>query len=244
MCGKIYQTFFDSSINETDPMTRFVFVALIVLSDQFGRVDMTPLAFSRRINIPVDEVIRALSILSQPDGESRSVDHEGRRLLPLDPNRSWGWIVVNKPKYRLGDPNGPDPERERAQNRERQRRHREKAKTEETPKTNTPSVTDNGVTCDMPGEELRRRFEIAWAEYPRKAGKGDAWRHYRASIRTADEADRLLAHLRNYKSQLAADRTEAKFVLNGSRWFANWTDEIYASAPQPVRRKPPMRDAL
>jgi hypothetical protein len=38
--------------------------------------------------------------LSQPDHKSRSRNDEGRRLVLIDPEREWGWIVVNYEKYK------------------------------------------------------------------------------------------------------------------------------------------------
>lgn len=73
---------------------------LLVLADSEGVVDMTPEAISRRTNVPIDEVQKYLVDLCQPDIKSRSQLHEGKRLIPLDPNRDWGWIIVNYQHYR------------------------------------------------------------------------------------------------------------------------------------------------
>src|SRR5689334_12435260 len=100
MFGKIHGSFFDSSINDTDPITRLVFIASIVLSDRDGRLDITRQALARRVNLSAEDIDHAIGILTQPDQLSRSKHHDGRRLVPIDPERSWGWIVVNKSQYR------------------------------------------------------------------------------------------------------------------------------------------------
>ncbi len=73
---------------------------LLVLADSTGAVDMTPEAISRRTNVPQPEVEKYIKDLCQPDARSRSDLHEGKRLIPLDERRDWGWLIVNYSHYR------------------------------------------------------------------------------------------------------------------------------------------------
>ena len=98
MYAKIFSQIFDSSISE-DYLTRHVFMDLLVLADADGIVDMTIAAISRRTCVPVEVVSHAIEKLMQPDIQSRSSEHEGRRLVPLD-SRGWGWAIVNYCSYR------------------------------------------------------------------------------------------------------------------------------------------------
>ena len=61
---------------------------------------MTAEALSRRTTLPLDIVTKALAALQQPDPHSRTPDAQGCRLEPIDPERGWGWRVVNYAKYR------------------------------------------------------------------------------------------------------------------------------------------------
>jgi hypothetical protein len=99
-----------------------VFMDLLVLADREGVVDMTLDAVSRRTNVPEEIVAHAISVLMTPDPKSRSGDEEGRRLIPLDSHRDWGWQIVNYEHYR----NIRDEEARRAYFRDKQRAHREK----------------------------------------------------------------------------------------------------------------------
>ena len=99
MYSKIFRQIYDSSIAD-DWHTRVVFMDLLVLAESDGVIDMTPNAISARTRIPIDIVNNALTSLLQPDPESRTKDLEGRRLVLLDPSRSWGWRIVNYEKYR------------------------------------------------------------------------------------------------------------------------------------------------
>lgn len=99
MYTKVFSQIFDSSIAE-DYHTRHVFMDLLVLADRDGVIDMTQYAISRRTNVPIDVVTKAIGILSQPDPNSRTPDHEGRRLERLNEHRDWGWRIINYEKYR------------------------------------------------------------------------------------------------------------------------------------------------
>lgn len=97
--AKIFTQIFDSSIAE-DYEARHVFMDLLVLADSDGCVDMTAGAIARRTNVPPEVVERALTQLSSPDPATRSPDEEGRRIVPIDNARAWGWRIVNYAHYR------------------------------------------------------------------------------------------------------------------------------------------------
>lgn len=97
--GKIFEQIYDSSIAE-DWTVRLVFQDLIVLSDVNGVVDKTPEAISRRTNVPLEIVLKAIQQLEQPDAKSRSSEENGARIRRLDEHRDWGWEIVNYHKYR------------------------------------------------------------------------------------------------------------------------------------------------
>lgn len=99
MFAKVFGQIFDSSIAE-DYNCRRMFMDLLVLADSEGVVDMTHEAIARRTNVPEAEVRKYIGDLSQPDSKSRSKLHDGKRIVPLDPNRDWGWIIVNYQHYR------------------------------------------------------------------------------------------------------------------------------------------------
>jgi len=99
MFAKIFGQIFDSSIAE-NYTTRHVFMDLLVLADAEGAVDMTVEAVSRRTNVPLEIVRKAITELLEPDHASRSKELDGRRLEPLEAHRAWGWKIVNYAHYR------------------------------------------------------------------------------------------------------------------------------------------------
>ena len=99
MFAKVFEQIFDSSIAE-EWQTRVVFEDLLILADKNGVVDRTPEAISRRTNVPLEIIKKAISELESPDLRSRRIEHEGRRLVRLDEHRDWGWLIVNYDYYR------------------------------------------------------------------------------------------------------------------------------------------------
>lgn len=255
MYGKIHRSFFRSSINDVDPIVRFVFVGMIVLSDRDGRLDVTRSALARELNVPPSEVDRAIDILASPDESSRSRDFDGRRIIPIDCARSWGWVIVNKAQYRSGE---ADAEYRREQTRERVRsfRERERSKEKEEPKKNTDTDTavtaGNGSNADVTQKTLQRTRETApaeamgvvasdhqpsqfdaaaafparWQAYPRREGRKEALRHFRASVRSESDLQRFDLALENFKRKLRVDRTEPRFIPQAKTFFFNWEDYI------------------
>jgi hypothetical protein len=97
---------------------------VLSLADWRGIVDVTPEYIAGVTGLEFTEVVACMDRFCQPDPRSRSQEHGGARLMLLDPNRSWGWQVVNHGKYR---------EKAREMNRtesgaaaEKQRRYRER----------------------------------------------------------------------------------------------------------------------
>jgi len=98
MYSKVFQQIFDSSISD-DHVVRHVFMDLLVLADRHGVVDMTIGAIARRTNVPFDVVSHAVTKLTGPDPASRTETEDGRRMIPLDDHRDWGWTIVNFSHY-------------------------------------------------------------------------------------------------------------------------------------------------
>lgn len=138
MFAKVFSQIFDSSIAENH-QTRHVFMDLLVLADSDGVVDMTAEAIARRTNVPLEIVKQAIVELCEPDLSSRTRTEEGRRLLPLEEGRAWGWQIVNYGQYR----DIRDEEARRAYWRDYKKAEREaKRKRRDARKKPKPSADD------------------------------------------------------------------------------------------------------
>ena len=76
------------------------FQQMIVLADINGTVDMTADAIARETTIPLEIINTGIEALEKPDPESRSPEEEGRRIIRLRENSTWGWKIVNYAHYR------------------------------------------------------------------------------------------------------------------------------------------------
>lgn len=96
--GKVFDSIYDGTLyghwEAIVTMQQF-----IVLATPDGVVDMTPQAIAARTSIPLDIITKGISVLEQPDPYTRTPGEEGRRIVPLDDHRPWGWRLVNHGKY-------------------------------------------------------------------------------------------------------------------------------------------------
>jgi hypothetical protein len=61
---------------------------------------MTPAYIASVTGMPESDLVECIERFMQPDPYSRTTDHDGRRLIPIDEARPWGWKIVNHRKYR------------------------------------------------------------------------------------------------------------------------------------------------
>ena len=123
MYGKLFTSLYQGTLRGCSDEI-LVFTNLIAHADAHGHVDKHYRAIAEETGIDVDRVKAALANLEAPDPESRSPEEEGRRIVPIDEHRAWGWRIVNYPKYR--SIRNEDDRRE--QNRLAQQRWRDKQK--------------------------------------------------------------------------------------------------------------------
>lgn len=76
-----------------------VFPYMLCNSEADGTFDQTPQCIADALGIAIERVSNAITILESPDPLSRTPDEDGRRIVRLDPHRTWGWRIVNREKY-------------------------------------------------------------------------------------------------------------------------------------------------
>jgi len=86
-----------SSLMEASVYARWLFVYLLACSDKEGRYHaQTVGTLGRHANIPAEYIEQAVKELEEPDSNSRTPEHEGRRIEKIP----GGWRVLNYEKYR------------------------------------------------------------------------------------------------------------------------------------------------
>lgn len=170
MYAKVYRALWDGTLGSSWAGWS-LFVFLLAHADREGFVDMHPSAIARRSGMSEEAVRGGLSVLTSPDPQSRSADHEGRRLELIDSHRDWGWRIVNYEHYR----SLVDADTVRAQARERQARRRARIAMEPEPAP-SQSVTLGHAPSRHAEVEVEAEEESMLApsgvEHPASSGSG------------------------------------------------------------------------
>lgn len=111
----------DSSVWETDLRVRVLWITLLMIAAEparRGTVDMTIRSLAGRAAMSPEDTRYALRVLEEPDPESRTKGSNGRRIERIDPDREWGWRILNWAAY--------EADRERMLGAARKARQRER----------------------------------------------------------------------------------------------------------------------
>jgi hypothetical protein len=172
--NKLFTKILDSSIWLESTTTRIVWLTMIAMMDETGFVQLAAVGnVAARARVSLSAAEAAMKTLESPDPSSSDQDHEGRRLERMP----GGWMVLNAPKYRAMVTRVTI----QAQTRERVRRFREKRKSNAAL---TPSESESDTRSLREIKPLRSpqtviytdAFAALWAKYPRKTGKGEAFK--------------------------------------------------------------------
>lgn len=154
----------DSSVWEEPLAVRVLWVTILLVASEPGRrgtVDMTLRLLAARAAMSPEEAKSALEILMAPDPQSRTHEHEGRRLLPLDPDRSWGWRVANWDAY--------EEAREAAFHSVRQQRYRDRHSPSRT-------VTEPSQEDALPSRHVTESHALSLADPEKEKEKENIYR--------------------------------------------------------------------
>lgn len=93
---KLFSTITDSTIWCEPDRTRICWITMLAMADRKGRVWASVPGLAHRAAVPLTDCQAALDTFLAPDRFSRTVAHEGRRIVPID----GGWQLLNYEKYR------------------------------------------------------------------------------------------------------------------------------------------------
>lgn len=229
---KLASSITDSTIWLAPDSTRIVWICLLAMADQWGRVMAAVPGLAHRARVGEEETRKALASFLAPDIDSRTRAFEGRRIEEID----GGWRLLNHAKYR--DLRAADDRRE--QNRLSQARARAKKKSAQTVSTRQPKSAESAqaeaddkkeipVSLRKPrqpaaGKSPEGRFPEFWAAWPATDRRTDRkkclakWR----GAHFDDQADEILEHVAAMKqTRKWAEGYEPAPLryLNGEQWL-------------------------
>jgi hypothetical protein len=102
--------------------------------------------------------------------------------------------------------------------------------------------TDKNVTMKDQTSDFNPNtvFNQLWALYPRPTGRETALLHFKRTVKSASDFERISKALENYKAQLLQEKTPEKYVLSGGRWFSEWQEYENRFPPERVRSLSPL----
>jgi hypothetical protein len=95
----LYETLLTGTLYGRWPHTG-IWACLLSRASREGVIDETPQFIAASIGVDVETLMRCINDFMAPDPGSRTHDHDGRRLALIEPNRPWGWKVLNHSKYK------------------------------------------------------------------------------------------------------------------------------------------------
>jgi len=88
-------------------------------------------------------------------------------------------------------------------------------------------------------EDIEYSFNQIWEQYPKKLGRRIALQHFKASVKTSDQYQKIQTALRTYCEY--RQNKDPRFTQQGSNWFNNWQDWVDFKMPRPIS---PQRSSL
>lgn len=93
---KLFSSILASTIWREPNHVRLVWITLLAMADKDGVCEASIPGLADLARVPIGECEDALRRLSSEDTYSRTSDHDGRRIEPID----GGWLLLNHAKYR------------------------------------------------------------------------------------------------------------------------------------------------
>ena len=92
----------------------------------------------------------------------------------------------------------------------------------------TPAPTLAPTVVDKPPKKPEDGFDDWWKQYPKKVGKLDAQKAYRAAIKQGATPQALLDGLERYNANWKAKSTELQYIPYPASWLrkGRWEDEL------------------
>jgi hypothetical protein len=241
---KLSSAICESSLWSEDSDTRVLWITLLAMADQFGRVQAAVPGLARKANIPIEKARQGLNRFLAPDPDSRTPDNEGRRIEAIE----GGWRLLNYEFYReLKYVEDRKEQNRQAQQRRRERlRHQivsnsqhksaESAHAEAEAEAEIIHKKESKVQIperqqkfmDQLGSLYHRRQSTAWDEKELKVLR---------EIMKRPEADDELVQITTHYRLIGATPEKKYLKQNLPTLLNNWTGQLdNARGARPIRR--------
>ena len=145
---KLFGSILASTIWREPPTTRVLWITMLAMADRDGFVEASVPGLADMARLSDDECRRSLAVLSSPDPDSRTKEHEGRRVQETP----GGWLILNYETYR--DRQTAEEVRERNRLRQERKRDRDRNALSRSSRSVTPSGSGSGSGSEPPKPPL------------------------------------------------------------------------------------------
>lgn len=130
------------------------------------------------------------------------------------------WDQWQEQWYKAMDRREKDAERQR-KNRAKKRSELElsEQKEKQPEKKQAPKAESNAKAT----ETYAKNFEEFWSSYPKKVGKGEAYKKYKARLNDGWKESDLLDAAKEYASECIRNRTESKYIKHPKTFLSDST---------------------
>lgn len=249
MYGKLFASMYDGTLYG-QWQAIITLQQMVILADEDGVVDITPPALAAKTSIPLEIIEKGLEQLSEPDKYSRSGEYEGRRIIPLDPDRPWGWQIVNYKHYRDLATREEKKRKDRERIAEKRKKNNDVADCRSESQNvadvaHTDTDTDANTQKEQGAKNAPDRFPDFWKAYPTKRNKKkarDAWKRKRLDAKADEIIADVEARIKKDGQWLEGYVPHPTTYINGERW----EDEIEPprDGNGPSEPNPPSRNYI
>ena len=189
------------------------------------------------IGAEVDDLVEAMSI-----GKSNEISAERMVGAMIDT----GWVDVSKKGIFVHDWEEWQASKYKCleieeRNRTRQRLFRERQKTDEVKPEEEVKKPEPKKKPQDPKPKYTEGFEEFWKIYPRKVGKGEAYKKFQARVNDGFKPEELIEAAKNYASHCSRERTEEKYIKQGKTFLSETLpfEDYLTKSKQPQQEQLP-----
>ena len=159
---KLFSSITESTVWCEPAHTRLVWITMLAMADKRGYVEASIPGLANRARVPLEDTEKALETFMSPDRYSRTAEHEGRRIEPID----GGWRLLNYSKYREARDSDDRREYQRQWDRDNRSFRGNPTVSDKSDQTR-PATTQAEAEAD----KSTRQFLEFWTAYPRKVAR-------------------------------------------------------------------------
>lgn len=241
----LYDTMLTGTLYGRWPHTG-IWACLLSRASREGVIDEVPASLAAAIGVPVEMLMQCIHDFMQPDPGSRTKDHDGRRLELLDPNRDWGWRVLNHGKYREKARKKNYDEQRTASGQDAERKKVDRLKPEESRRVPTSPAKSRAVPLSEAEANKKERLAEARLVAGLNVEAFDRWIAYRAERKPAIKSASLLAAAEELAALGDATRQAAAVkhsIANGYQGLFQPKGTPAQTAPADWRQDPRFKHA-